>query len=111
MKLVTFENSVRQLRIGAMAGNNRVVDLNAAYALYLRDVRHEEACARLADAVVPSNMRALFEGGDTSLDAAQIAFEHALNQRDRETGVNGEPMIYAASDVRLKAPIIPKKFF
>ena len=94
-----------------MAGNNRVVDLNAAYALYLRDVRHEEACARLADAVVPSNMRALFEGGDTSLDAAQIAFEHALNQRDRETGVNGEPMIYAASDVRLKAPIIPKKFF
>jgi 2-keto-4-pentenoate hydratase/2-oxohepta-3-ene-1,7-dioic acid hydratase in catechol pathway len=111
MKLVTFENSVGQSRIGAMTADKRVVDLNSAYSLYLRDVRHEEAFARLAEAVVPSNMRALFEGGDTSLDAAQIAFEHALNQPDRGTGVHGEPMMYAASDIHLKAPIIPKKFF
>ena len=111
MKLVTFENSVGQSRIGAMTADKRVVDLNSAYGLYLRDVRREEAFARLAEAVVPSNMRALFEGGDTSLDAAQVALEHALNQPDRRTGVRGEPLMYAVSDIRLKAPIIPKKFF
>ena len=73
MKLVTFENSVRQSRIGAVTGGDRIVDLNSAYALYLRDVREEGAYARMADAVVPANMRALFEGGDTSLDAARTA--------------------------------------
>ncbi|MGC2197042.1 MAG: fumarylacetoacetate hydrolase family protein [Terriglobales bacterium] len=111
MKLVTFENSVRQSRIGAMTHEQRIVDLNTAYALYLRDVRGEGAYTRVADAVVPANMRALFEGGDSGLEAAHTAFEHALNQGGRTTGVQGEPLFYAAGDVQLKAPIVPKKFF
>jgi 2-keto-4-pentenoate hydratase/2-oxohepta-3-ene-1,7-dioic acid hydratase in catechol pathway len=111
MKLVTFENSVRQSRIGATTRDGRVVDLNSASALYLRDVRQEGAYTRLADALVPANMRALFEGGDSSLDAARQAFDHALDQRGNLAGVHGEPVFYAASEVRLKAPIIPKKFF
>jgi 2-keto-4-pentenoate hydratase/2-oxohepta-3-ene-1,7-dioic acid hydratase in catechol pathway len=111
MRLVTFENTVRQPRIGAMTRDGRIVDLNSAAALYLRDVRHEGAYARLADALVPACMRALFEGGDSSLDAARLAFEHALDQKDNLVGVHGEPVFYTASEVRLKAPIIPKKFF
>jgi 2-keto-4-pentenoate hydratase/2-oxohepta-3-ene-1,7-dioic acid hydratase in catechol pathway len=111
MRLVTFENSVRQSRIGAWTREGRIVDLNSAYALYLRDVRHEGACGRFADAVVPADMRALFEGGDTSLEAAHTAFEHALNQRDRVSGVHDEPVCYDATQVRLRAPIIPRKFF
>jgi 2-keto-4-pentenoate hydratase/2-oxohepta-3-ene-1,7-dioic acid hydratase in catechol pathway len=111
MKLVTFENSLGQSRVGAVAGGQRIIDLNSAYALYLRDVGKEEAFARLADAVVPANMLALFEGGDTSLDAAETAFEHAQNARPHATGVHGEPVSYPAAEVRLKAPIVPKKFF
>src|SRR6267378_8037381 len=111
MRLITFENSVRQSRTGALTGDDRIVDLNSAYALYLRDVRREGAYARLADALVPTNMRALFEGGDTSLEAARTAVEHALNQSDDATGVHGEPIFYAVADVSLKAPIVPKKFF
>jgi 2-keto-4-pentenoate hydratase/2-oxohepta-3-ene-1,7-dioic acid hydratase in catechol pathway len=111
MKLVTFENLVRQSRIGTLTLDQRIVDLNSAYSLYLRDVRGEGAYARLADAVVPANMRALFEGGDTSLEAAHTAFEHALKQRDGATGVHGEPLFYVAAEVRLKAPIVPRKFF
>jgi 2-keto-4-pentenoate hydratase/2-oxohepta-3-ene-1,7-dioic acid hydratase in catechol pathway len=94
-----------------MTRDGRIVDLNSAAALYLRDVRHEGAYARLADALVPANMRALFEGGDSSLDAGHLALEHALAQKDDVTGVHGEPVFYTASEVRLKAPIIPKKFF
>jgi 2-keto-4-pentenoate hydratase/2-oxohepta-3-ene-1,7-dioic acid hydratase in catechol pathway len=111
MKLVTFQNSLGQSRVGAVTNGNQIVDLNSAYALYLRDVQHEGACSRLADAMVPSNMRVLFEGGDTSLEAARSALEHAASLRDDTRGVSGEPVRYAATAVRLKAPIIPKKFF
>jgi 2-keto-4-pentenoate hydratase/2-oxohepta-3-ene-1,7-dioic acid hydratase in catechol pathway len=111
MRLVTFENSVRQSRIGALAGADRIVDLNSAYALHLRDVRQEGAYARLADAVVPTNMRELFEGGGTSLEAARTALEHARNQSAHAAGVHGEPIFYAVADIRLKPPIVPKKFF
>lgn len=111
MRLVTFENPVRQSRIGAMTRDGGIVDLNSAAALYLRDVRQEGAYTRLAGALVPANMRALFEGGDSSLDAARLAFEHALDQKGNVVGVRGEPVFYAAAEVRLRAPIIPKKFF
>jgi 2-keto-4-pentenoate hydratase/2-oxohepta-3-ene-1,7-dioic acid hydratase in catechol pathway len=111
MKLVTFENSVRQSRIGAWTGDDRIVDLNSAHGLYLRDVRREGSPARLADALVPANMRGLFEGGDTSLEAAREALDHALQQPDHSTGVHGEPIFYSVAAVKLKAPIVPKKFF
>ena len=111
MKLVTFENSVGQSRIGAMTTDQRIIDLNSAYALYLRDVREEGAYTRLADALVPPNMRLLFEGGDSSLEAAHTAFEHARDFASHARGVQGEPLTYPLADVQLRAPIIPKKFF
>ena len=111
MRLVTFEDPARQSRIGAVTDDGRIVDLHSACALYLRDVESESAFYRLADALVPPNMRALFRGGDTSLEAARKAFDHALNQGDSATGARGEAISYAADDVKLRAPILPKKFF
>jgi 2-keto-4-pentenoate hydratase/2-oxohepta-3-ene-1,7-dioic acid hydratase in catechol pathway len=111
MRLVTFEDPARQSRIGAVTGDGRIVDLHSACALYLRDVENESAFYRLADALVPPNMRALFRGGDTSLEAARKAFDYALSQDEGATGARGEAISYAADDVRLRAPIIPKKFF
>jgi 2-keto-4-pentenoate hydratase/2-oxohepta-3-ene-1,7-dioic acid hydratase in catechol pathway len=110
MKLVTFEDSVRRTRIGAVTGDERIVDLNFACALYLRDVEHESAYYRLADALVPANMRALFEGGDTSLETAHKAFSHVL-QNDNAIGPQGEGIFHPFQDVKLRAPILPRKFF
>jgi 2-keto-4-pentenoate hydratase/2-oxohepta-3-ene-1,7-dioic acid hydratase in catechol pathway len=110
MRLVTFEDPVRRSRIGAVASNGRIIDLNSACALYLRDVENESAFYRLAVALVPPNMRALFEGGDTSLEAAHKAFAHAQQASDAP-GPNGETISYAPESVTLRAPIIPKKFF
>lgn len=110
MRLVTFEDGARRLRIGAVSGDGRIVDLNTAFALYLREVEKESAFYRLADAMVPANMRALFEGGDTSLEAANKALLHVERAGD-EAGPSGEPIWYAADEVTLRAPIIPKKFF
>jgi 2-keto-4-pentenoate hydratase/2-oxohepta-3-ene-1,7-dioic acid hydratase in catechol pathway len=110
MRLVTFEDPVKRSRIGAVTDDGSIVDLNSACALYLRDVEHESAFYRLAHALVPPNMLALFQGGDTSLEAARKAFDHA-QQHDGATGLSGENIFYSAAEVKLKAPIIPRKFF
>lgn len=110
MKLITFEDSMRRKRIGAVTDDERMVDLNFACALYLRDVENESAYYRLADALVPPNMLSLFEGGDTSLETAQKAFSHVL-RNGNATGPQGETIFHALQDVSLKAPIIPRKFF
>jgi 2-keto-4-pentenoate hydratase/2-oxohepta-3-ene-1,7-dioic acid hydratase in catechol pathway len=111
MRLVTFENSAKQSRIGAIAADDRIIDLNSACALYLRDVESENAFYRLADALVPADMRQLFEGGDTSLEAAHKALDYALHHDADAVGARGETLFYNQDDVRLKAPIVPKKFF
>jgi 2-keto-4-pentenoate hydratase/2-oxohepta-3-ene-1,7-dioic acid hydratase in catechol pathway len=112
MRLVTFENRARQRRVGALTTNGRIVDLNAAYALYLHDIEGSSAFQRIADALVPTNMRELFEGGDKSLDSARMALEYALSNLGKHaTGPAGEQLIYAREEAKLRAPIIPKKFF
>src|SRR5437879_13688380 len=106
MRLVTFENAAKQSRIGAVATDDRIVDLNSACALYLRDVEGEGAFNRLADALVPPGMRQLFEGGDTSLEAAHKALEYALHHEGEVQGPRGETIFYRVAEIRLKAPII-----
>ena len=111
MRLITFENPVRTRRVGALTRDGKIVDLNAASALYLREKEREPAFERLANALVPPDMRALFEGGDTSLEAARRAFDFAQERGDDLRGVHSEPVMYRSSEIKLKAPILPKKFF
>jgi 2-keto-4-pentenoate hydratase/2-oxohepta-3-ene-1,7-dioic acid hydratase in catechol pathway len=110
MKLVTFEDPARRQRIGAVTADNQIIDLHSACALYLRDVENEGAFERLADALVPPNMLALFQGGDTSLEAARKAFDFVV-QNGAMSGPNGEFLTYSSGEVRLRAPIVPRKFF
>jgi 2-keto-4-pentenoate hydratase/2-oxohepta-3-ene-1,7-dioic acid hydratase in catechol pathway len=111
MKLVTFHSQARQDRIGALTPDGNIVDLNAAYALYLRNVEQEGAFYALADARVPANMCGLFENGDRGLDAARAALSYVVKEGPAITGVSGEPIFFGREAARIKAPIIPKKFF
>ena len=111
MKLVTFHAQGRENRIGGLAPDGQIVDLNAAYALYLRDVENEGAFYALADARVPADMRGLFANGDRGLDAARAAMEYAVKRGQDTLGASGEPIFVRRDSVRIKAPIIPKKFF
>jgi 2-keto-4-pentenoate hydratase/2-oxohepta-3-ene-1,7-dioic acid hydratase in catechol pathway len=110
MKLVTFHSRGRESRIGAIAADGTVVDLNAAYALYSQNVQLEGAFYALADARVPANMRALFENGDRGLDAARAALDYVVKE-GAETGLSGESLRFQKGELKIKAPIIPKKFF
>src|SRR5712664_367960 len=111
MKLVTFHHSGRGDRVGAVTADGSIVDLNAAYALYLRDVEREGAFYAVADARVPAEMRELFENGDRGLDAARRALDYAVKEGPQAAGPSGEAIIFRRDEVRIKAPIIPKKFF
>jgi 2-keto-4-pentenoate hydratase/2-oxohepta-3-ene-1,7-dioic acid hydratase in catechol pathway len=111
MKLVTFNRAERENRIGAIAPDGSVVDLNAAYARYLRNVENEGAFYALADARVPAEMRGLFENGDRGLDAARAGLEYALKEGPEARGAGGETICFRREELRIKAPIIPKKFF
>jgi len=110
MKLVTFHSRSREDRIGAVANDGMIVDLNAAYALYLRNVQREGAFYALADARVPADMRKLFENGDRGLDAARAALDYVMKE-GAEGGPSGEPLRFQKGEVKIKAPIIPRKFF
>jgi hypothetical protein len=103
MKLVTFRGASREERIGALAADGWIVDLNAAYASYLRIVEREGAFYALANARVPSNMRGLFENGDRGLDAARTAFELATKGGPEMRGASGESIFFRREAVSIKA--------
>lgn len=118
MRLVTFEESSRRRRIGALAppmaglaGDDRVVDLTTACALYLRDQQGEKSFQQKAEVLVPPCMRRLFEGGEPSLEAARAALSYVVGQGGVVVGPSGEPVLYRRDAIKLKAPILPRKFF
>jgi 2-keto-4-pentenoate hydratase/2-oxohepta-3-ene-1,7-dioic acid hydratase in catechol pathway len=111
MRLVTFEIAEEGKRAGAIAPDGRIVDLNRACALYLREVEKETAAARLADALVPARMRRLFEGGEESLAAARRAFVYAVERGGEARRGARKAIVHSREAVRLRAPIEPKKFF
>jgi len=110
MRLVTFSTSAGQRRIGARL-DGRIADLTSATAAYMRDTKRESAFERLATAYVPPNMRLFFSGGDSSLDMARRALDSVASHDQQLRGSQGEPVFYRADEVRIEAPIIPRKFF
>jgi len=105
MKLVTFEVPTRlgrRQRLGAWVGDNRIIDLNLGYALYLANSQNPTDIYGLADALLPSDMLSFFERGDAAKEAAQATLEH-IGQQD-VGGVRGEQICYEANEVQLLAP-------
>jgi len=109
MRLVTFEDSARRSHIGAKVSEEQIVDLTSACALYLRDAEKNPSFQRVADAHAPADMRRFLEGGEKSLGLARKALTYI--QQRRTPGVAEESLVFQNSQVKMKAPIIPKKFF
>ena len=86
MRLVTFEDSSHSCHAGALTPRGEIVDLTAAYALYLREVKKEAGFQQKAETRVPPVMRKLFAGGDSSLDAARAALDFVAGQGNGVVG-------------------------
>ncbi len=109
MKLVTFEDVSKRRRIGARTPAGEIADLTAAYAFYLAQAEKRQDAQAAAEKHVPPNMRKLFMEG--ALEDARKAFEYVLRQGPEAQGPAGERILYPAKEVKIKAPIIPRKFF
>ncbi len=102
MKLCTFEVHTHlgwQRRLGAFVRENAgewVVDLNFAAV-------HQLGNYRLADALVPSSMRALLEGGAASMETAQTALGQLLPSV--RFGMREETIRYSRAEVRMLTPL------
>ena len=99
MKIVVFGP---YKRTGALA-DGTVVDLNYACAKYLHEKTSEPSPLEMAEALVPSDLARLIEGGPRALDNAQKALDH-LSVASSKLGPRGERVVHQAGEVRLHAP-------
>ena len=101
MKLVTFKVHTEQ-RVGALMGD-KVVDLNSAYALKLK----EEGILkprRKADALIPSCMIGFLEGGKESKKAAMEALAYA-EKNPEAVGLDEPKLVMCQCTAKLQAPV------
>ena len=101
MKLVTFKVHT-ETRIGALQ-DGKVVDLNSAYALKLRE-EGVLSPRRKADALIPGCMIGFLEGGEESLAAAYKALAYAKANPDA-VGLDEESIIMDTETAKLQAPV------
>lgn len=82
MKLLSYQTETQfgsLTRTGALGKHGQVFDLNQACRLWLCNERGVSAggAARLADALCPTQMLSLIEGGEVVLDSARAALDWA----------------------------------
>jgi len=103
MKLVTFKAHTEE-RLGVHVGDS-VVDLNSAYASYLKEVEGAELARRRASAVIPACMKDFLAGGEESQRAAKKAIDFASKKGKTAVGVDGENIFLSPEQIRLCAPV------
>ncbi len=110
MKLVTFEVGTRVgpvERLGVLH-KGRVVDINFAHAL-MGHARSLSEPQRLADTLVPAEIIAWLDMGQTSLRGSRDALsflDKTLKKRGAGLkGIRGESILYRPGEVRLLSPL------
>ena len=106
MRLCTF-TSRGEMRLGALHGEDAVVDLNRAYRSRLT-ARGDTHARAQADAQVPAEIVAFLEAGDAALTAARHAVAHAdeLASADRAAAVAAGVLVERGeAGFRLCAPV------
>jgi 2-keto-4-pentenoate hydratase/2-oxohepta-3-ene-1,7-dioic acid hydratase in catechol pathway len=100
MKIVVFGPDKRT---GALH-DGKIIDLSYACAKHLCERGSEPDPVAMAEALVPSDLARLIEGGPRALDSAQKALDYLLGQAHDKFGPRGETLIWPVADVQLHAP-------
>ena len=104
MKLVMYQYAEREYRLGALVGENRIVDLNYAFENRLAG-RKEPRYEAFAEAVVPADSVAFLAGGKRSWDGAAAVLDGAQGNGCPDLGASGKRFMFERSEVRLGAPV------
>jgi 2-keto-4-pentenoate hydratase/2-oxohepta-3-ene-1,7-dioic acid hydratase in catechol pathway len=95
MKIVVFGT---EQRVGALDGE-RVIDLNRAFASYLREQRGDGNAQGHADQRIPPRLENFIALGTAALEDADRAIQHVA-----ESGVGLAAIVHDANSVKLQAP-------
>jgi acylpyruvate hydrolase len=111
MRFVTFVPAPSIERFGLVLADGNIIDLEGAFAASLaREFPIDRALA-LAQAMAPPNAQDFIATGRIALDAARRAQAFAQEQGGVPKGPRGETIVFAASEVKLLAPVPrPRKF-
>lgn len=104
MKIVMYQYAERGYRLGALEGEERIVDLSFAYENLLAGQGKPRWKAQAA-ALIPPCSIALLEGGEESRQAAMAALAAARNAGTADLGVSGKRFVFARGEVKLGAPV------
>jgi 2-keto-4-pentenoate hydratase/2-oxohepta-3-ene-1,7-dioic acid hydratase in catechol pathway len=104
MKLVVYGPD---RRLGALE-DDEVIDLNSAYAKYLKERENEPLPYEMAAAVVPAELGAFIESGQRAIDGAQRAVEYVVKEGSAARGLRGERLVEPRGEVKLHAPYARK---
>jgi acylpyruvate hydrolase len=99
-----YQYQERDYRLGAMDGEERIVDLNFACENLLAGQKKPRWKA-LAAALVPPCSAAFLEGGAESRETAVAALNQAKINEAADLGVSGKRFIFARREVKLGAPV------
>jgi acylpyruvate hydrolase len=99
MKLATFSHQGEE-RIGAVDDAGCIIDLQRAYAAYLKEVEGNPDPAAWAALVLGRDMVELLQRGEKSLDAARRAVTYVAAQTDAK-----DDIVLQRRQVRLLAPV------
>ncbi len=110
MKLSTIEikTEAGPLRRIAALEDSHLIDLRAAYALFLVEKEQLHDPYPIALAVIPDDMAAFLCNAHLGISAAQDALHHLHGKEDDRRhliGPEGERIRYEAGEVRLLAPV------
>ena len=101
MKLVIFNTG----RLGALQEDGSVIDLNLAYAAYMKSQGEARPYAK-ADIKVPSDLLAFIQEGKRGLEEAKKAVSHV--KAGHELGPKDEKLHHRKEEVKLHAPLPSK---
>ena len=100
MRLVVYGP---ERRLGAWEGD-QVIDLNHAYAKYLREAQDEPLPYEMAAAVVPVELGDFIISGPRAIEGAQRAVEYVTSRSSDQLGLRGENLAQPVTSVKLHAP-------
>ena len=91
-------------RVGIIDGE-KVIDISAAYAVYLAENTDEKFPSQQAGLIVPAELGAFIAAKDGALAGAREALEYLRTREDKVAGLRGELLSRQLADVKLHAPL------
>ncbi|HHW01334.1 MAG TPA: fumarylacetoacetate hydrolase family protein [Thermoanaerobacterales bacterium] len=106
MKYATFKFNGMKM-IGALL-DEYLVDVQRAYALYLKEVEKDNQADEMARVLIPDDFIEFLEAGEKSWEAAKTAYNF-VKDMDKETlGINEEYIFYPLKNVKILEPLRPR---